>query len=171
MALSQVTKLMGPTWGPPGSCWPQMGPMLAPWTLLSGLLSVKDAPRSSGQVVPSWKHGHPSPVSNFMAVPWNCILLCGAVPYSIMSVQRISGTVGICGEETMRQIKRLLWLQLGPFLDDGCCFGEISHMSDWAANTRSGGSANYQGIACHCLSIVCGLDSPDGSYNICNNSI
>ena len=28
---------MGPTWGPPGSCRPQMGPMLAPWTLLSGL--------------------------------------------------------------------------------------------------------------------------------------
>ena len=27
---------MGPTWGPPGSCWPQMGPMLASWTLLSG---------------------------------------------------------------------------------------------------------------------------------------
>ena len=23
---------MGPTWGPPGSCRPQMGPMLAPWT-------------------------------------------------------------------------------------------------------------------------------------------
>ena len=28
---------MGPTWGPPGSCRPQMGPMLAPWTLLSGM--------------------------------------------------------------------------------------------------------------------------------------
>ena len=27
---------MGPTWGPPGSYRPQMGPMLAPWTLLSG---------------------------------------------------------------------------------------------------------------------------------------
>ena len=27
---------MGPTWDPPGSCRPQMGPMLAPWTLLSG---------------------------------------------------------------------------------------------------------------------------------------
>ena len=27
---------MGPTWGPPGSCQPQVGPMLAPWTLLSG---------------------------------------------------------------------------------------------------------------------------------------
>ena len=32
----QITKFMGPTWGPPGSCRPQMGPMLAPWTLLSG---------------------------------------------------------------------------------------------------------------------------------------
>ena len=27
---------MGPTWGPSGSCRPQMVPMLAPWTLLSG---------------------------------------------------------------------------------------------------------------------------------------
>ena len=34
----QITKFMGPTWGPPGSCRPQMGPMLAPWTLLSGTL-------------------------------------------------------------------------------------------------------------------------------------
>ena len=35
---SQITKFLGPTWGPPGSCRPQMGPMLAPWTLLLGLL-------------------------------------------------------------------------------------------------------------------------------------
>ena len=34
---SQIAKFMGPTWGPPGSCRPQMGPMLAPWTLLSGI--------------------------------------------------------------------------------------------------------------------------------------
>ena len=31
------SKVHGPTWGPPGSCRPQMGPMLAPWTLLSGV--------------------------------------------------------------------------------------------------------------------------------------
>ena len=31
------SKFMGPTWGPPGSCRPQVGPMLVPWTLLSGL--------------------------------------------------------------------------------------------------------------------------------------
>ena len=33
---AQIAKFVGPTWGPPGSCWPQMGPILAPWTLLSG---------------------------------------------------------------------------------------------------------------------------------------
>ena len=35
---SQIAKFMGPTWGPPGSCRTQVGPMLAPWTLLSGML-------------------------------------------------------------------------------------------------------------------------------------
>ena len=33
---TQIAKFMGPTWGPPGPCRPQMGPMLAPWTLQSG---------------------------------------------------------------------------------------------------------------------------------------
>ena len=36
----QITRFMGPTWGLPGSCRPQMGPMLAPWTLLSGTASI-----------------------------------------------------------------------------------------------------------------------------------
>ena len=35
---TQIAKFMGPTWGPPGSCRPQVGPMLPPWTLLSGKL-------------------------------------------------------------------------------------------------------------------------------------
>ena len=30
--LTQTAKFTGPTWGPPWSCWPQMGLMLAPWT-------------------------------------------------------------------------------------------------------------------------------------------
>ena len=36
----EIAKFMGPTWGPPGSCRPQVGPMLAPWTLLSGSLCL-----------------------------------------------------------------------------------------------------------------------------------
>ena len=39
---SQIAKFMGPTWGPPGSCRPQMGPMLVPWTLLSGIECGQD---------------------------------------------------------------------------------------------------------------------------------
>ena len=31
---------MGPTWGPPGSCRPQMEPMLAPWTLLPWMFLI-----------------------------------------------------------------------------------------------------------------------------------
>ena len=37
---TQITTFMGPTWGPPGSCRRQMGPMLATWTLLSGKFSA-----------------------------------------------------------------------------------------------------------------------------------
>ena len=37
MITSQIARFLGPTWGPPGSCRPQMGPMMAPWTLLSGV--------------------------------------------------------------------------------------------------------------------------------------
>ena len=37
---SQIAKFMGPICGPPVSSRPQMGPMLAPWTMLSGLCYV-----------------------------------------------------------------------------------------------------------------------------------
>ena len=36
-SASQIAKFMGPTWGPNGACRPQMGPMLVPWILPSGL--------------------------------------------------------------------------------------------------------------------------------------
>ena len=36
---AQIAKFMGTTWDPPGPCRSQMGPMLVPWTLLSGWLT------------------------------------------------------------------------------------------------------------------------------------
>ena len=36
---SLIAKFMGPTWVPSGADRTQVGPMLAPWTLLSGLVS------------------------------------------------------------------------------------------------------------------------------------
>ena len=38
MLITPIAKFMGPTWGPSGSCRPQMGPILATWILLSGYL-------------------------------------------------------------------------------------------------------------------------------------
>ena len=55
--ITQIAKFMRPTWGPSGSCRPQMGPMLAPWTLLSGhprSYSVWGC-RLTGMGFPSWK--------------------------------------------------------------------------------------------------------------------
>ena len=61
----QIANFMGPTWGPPGSCRPQMGPMLAPWTLLSGTvwwMSMIQKDPQSGKVINTnlwmltWEH-------------------------------------------------------------------------------------------------------------------
>ena len=45
-----IARFMGPTWGPSGADKTQVGPMLAPWTLLSGDILVS--------LVSSWPHGH-----------------------------------------------------------------------------------------------------------------
>ena len=37
---SLIARLMGPTWDPSGADRTQVGPMLAPWTLLSGIFCV-----------------------------------------------------------------------------------------------------------------------------------
>ena len=47
-------RFMGPTLGLPGSCWPQMGPMLAPLTLLSGLVTGAFPMKRSSNTGLSW---------------------------------------------------------------------------------------------------------------------
>ena len=37
---SLIERFTGPTWGPSGTDRTQVGPMLVPWTLLSGILSI-----------------------------------------------------------------------------------------------------------------------------------
>ena len=37
LTTSLIARFMGPTWGPSGADRTQVGPMLAPWTLLSGM--------------------------------------------------------------------------------------------------------------------------------------
>ena len=39
--VTRIARFMGPTWSPPGAKRTQVGPMLAPWTLLSGCRARK----------------------------------------------------------------------------------------------------------------------------------
>ena len=85
LVWSQIAKFMGPTWGLPGSCRPQMGPMLVPWTLLSGMFSL------SHDDVIKWKHFprywplvrgiHRSPVNSPHKGQWR-----GALIFSLICV-------------------------------------------------------------------------------------
>ena len=66
---THTAKFMGPTWGPPGSCRPQMGPMLAPWTLLSGKsLQLTWISGTCSCYDPWWRHQ----VETFSALPALC---------------------------------------------------------------------------------------------------
>ena len=59
----RLTRSMGPTWVPPGSCRPQVGPMLFTWTLLSGVvpgLLLLLPLKSAALTYQSYVHIHPS---------------------------------------------------------------------------------------------------------------
>ena len=47
--LTLIARFMGPTWGPSGADRTLVGPMLAPWTLLSGVIYGKDEPSAMTQ--------------------------------------------------------------------------------------------------------------------------
>ena len=76
---------MGPTWGPSGPCRPQMGPMLAPWTLFSRTLYLGSDPRGLG--VKQKKYGshkifHVYRIDNFV-VTYFCYI-------SVVTGQRVN---------------------------------------------------------------------------------
>ena len=50
----QIAKFMGSTWGPPGSSRPQVSPMLAPWTFLSGTMRPSFTMTLPVVLTPSW---------------------------------------------------------------------------------------------------------------------
>ena len=50
-----IARFMGPTWGPSGADRTQAGPMLSPWTLLSGMLTAQFKTWvESGFVITCW---------------------------------------------------------------------------------------------------------------------
>ena len=74
--ITQLAKFLWPTWGTPGSCRTQMGPMLAPWTLLSGnrllIIKVKSINNIWDKIPCMWhyKHLRDTTVNYFLCVVW-----------------------------------------------------------------------------------------------------
>ena len=62
--VTQIEKFMGQTWGPPGSCRPQMDPMMAPWTLRSRYALLNPFWRE--WVPPSLRAGN----AKYVTLPW-----------------------------------------------------------------------------------------------------
>ena len=57
-SLSLIARFMGPTWGPSEADRTQVGPMLAPWILLSGMTSVVTPSLTNWHVnYYTWNHG------------------------------------------------------------------------------------------------------------------
>ena len=59
----QIARFMRPTWGPSGSCRPQMSPMLAPWILLSGARKLSEMWRTR-------QHAEPAPLPLLPSFSW-----------------------------------------------------------------------------------------------------
>ena len=99
---SQIAKFMGPTWGPSGADRTQVGPMLAPWTLLSRMPWCNHAMKSMD--CPSFEH--PPPYIQFTLL-WMLMDRCLSANIIMPPVsQLISEWPALCEEI----IKQDLWL-------------------------------------------------------------
>ena len=70
----QIARFMEPTWGPPGPCRPQMCPMLASWTLLSGKAS-SDTMLSVGTQLPGLVRWNETK-RVCPRLKWHCVCWC-----------------------------------------------------------------------------------------------
>ena len=90
--MPQIAISMGPTWGPPGSCRLQMGPMLAPWTLLSGAFPL-DCYNYSKRYSWCWF------IQNtFVTMAWSTILHKAYIPRALR--WRHNGHAGVSNHQS-----------------------------------------------------------------------
>ena len=87
--ISLIARFMGPTWGPSGADKTQVGPMLAPWTLLS--------------VIMLWKHNTTSwyascyTASTWIAAP-TCLTIRAQVLYSEKALENLTCIIELDGK-------------------------------------------------------------------------
>ena len=88
---SLITRYMGPTWDPSGGDRTQVGPMLAPWTLLSGFLCCQT------------QHDHSSGVKLMVSSVWLATM-------SLHANMDINHRIGL--EEGKSRMTWINWLEL-----------------------------------------------------------
>ena len=81
MITSQIARFVGPTWGPSGAGRTQVGPILVPWTLLSGLGLL--CPHIDGLV---------QDCSNSSALAMEILRCCTKPSISFISVKMVPST-------------------------------------------------------------------------------
>ena len=136
MLSSQIAILMWPTWGPPRFCWPQVGPMLAPWTLLSGMCTIYPG-SCSNTWYPSDTHLQPESIKISFAQNgvhrWPMILkVCNEYSiYTAMHYAKFQNDWAIKMDTMVKQCFCKVWVQmnLGVYLlwRVSCQKGPICH--------------------------------------------
>ena len=112
-----MAKSMGPTWGPPGSCRPQMSSLMAPWTLLSGYRFTTLIKHTI-----LWEPGWLS--TRHFPRCWQVQLFIAITPYPLQSrhmtimTSQITGNATICSAACSGKItKKTTKLRItGPFI-------------------------------------------------------
>ena len=67
--LSLIARFMGPIWGPSGADRTQVGPMLASWTLLSGVVKLKSEGIFQSKRKQTWRSD--DVMLQFFCIFWN----------------------------------------------------------------------------------------------------
>ena len=123
---SVIARLMGPAWGPSGADRTQVGPMLAPWTLLSGIYGIDQIScnissyfiQINGTINPPWpngaiwRHTSKSTLAHVMAWHWTdadfpLMRLCDIHLRGIS--QRSAQAIILCNEFKFIVLKLLLF--------------------------------------------------------------
>ena len=108
-AATLIARLMGPTWGSSGANRTQVGPMLAPWTLLSGTVN-----NMAANVVPTEDSTRGIGNRGF-----NLILS----QYSVLSTRWVAPVGGIQKQVRFLRIKRNVFCL--------CWYMDLNHVSVW----------------------------------------
>ena len=135
---SQIASFTGPTWGPPGSCRPQMGPMLAPWSLLSGVYFANQLItvyiRSKTCLISL--HSHTNIETTRSTIDRTLVVSDKYVRFISNPInQNVSGNIS-CGLGRKTPSKQ--WFSLPTYVDGLRIFIQLAHSTTWFAMATYG---------------------------------